>query len=232
MMFYGYDKAAEELELAGLKVDPTHRVGEPELAARRWFDYRYEHPALATYRFTHHYIAGVRHFYETCIDVRSVEQAKTLPREDVFDCEQEMTSMWLARRCADEVGCPYPFVMSFAHTRALNRHFFRFPRPNQLYGEEFEDDLAKLWKETVARSIQYSKELHMRADAKLRTPAWQEHQAFVLDQVKLRPSGSKHGLLGRLLKEGVLDATAISAEFGATMLIFAEQTAARLVSHR
>jgi hypothetical protein len=237
MQFYGDVRTHEELEFAGLKIDPQHRIGEPELGQKRWFDVRGLHPTLATYYYTRCFTEAVQQFHATCIDERTASTTKGLMREDIFECDpREATSMWLARRAADEVGCPYPFVMRFAQARALTRHFFRFPRPNQLHGEEFQDDLLTEWTVTKARAIQYSREPNLSADAtpqqKLRL-VWAQHQRFVLDQVATRPA-PHHNLLGRLLKERVLDEAVVKERFGVGVFDRAVDMAASLaaVSHR
>lgn len=209
--YFGKGLPVKILELKGFKVDPDHRDGEAALMNKRWFDYRGLHPVEATYLYAHFYKEQTIKFYESVIDIRTVENARAFTPDDIFN-SRDLTSMWLARRCADEHGIPYPFVLRFAQDRFFNRTQRSFPRPNQLYGEEFEMDLVLAWKEQIARQITYS------TDPRYKVSAWKgareqaQHIHFVTQQIKARPA-PRHKLLARMLAEGVLSKPIIAARF-------------------
>lgn len=209
--FFGQGLDRKIMELKGMKIDPEHREGEAGLMHKRWFDYRGLHPVEATYLYAHFYKEQTLKFYESVIDIRTLENARAFVPDDIF-MSRDMTSMWLARRCADEHGLPYPFVLRFAQDRFFNRAQRTFPRPNQLYGEEFEIDLLAAWKEEVSRKITYS--THPR----YKLAAWKgerdqaEHLDFVLNQIKARPA-PRHRLMARMISEGIINRALIEKRF-------------------
>jgi hypothetical protein len=209
--YYGIDCPAKLLEVKGLRIDPDHREGEASLMKRRWFDYRHMHPAAATYLYAEIYRQQTIAFYESCVDIRTVENARAFVPDDIF-MSRDLTSMWLARRCADHHGLPYPFVVQFAQKRFFSRTQHNFPRPNQLYGEEFEIDLLAAWKELTARQITYSTSPQYRMSAWRGEIAQAQHVRFVIDQIKARPA-PRYRLLARMLSEDVLSSALIASNF-------------------
>jgi hypothetical protein len=202
----------------------------------RWFDYHDLHPALATYLYAEIYRRAVVEFNESFVDIRTAEDARAFTPDDIF-LSRDLTAMWLARRAADAHGIPYDFVMQFTKHRALNRLFKRFPRPNQLYGEEFEIDLLAAWQDTLARSMRYSRSPKFKAvsqvgKSKLRIQ--HKHEIFVVEQIKKREGKSAHvNLLARMFNEGILDKSTVLSHFEEEVISKAEQEATKLgVSQR
>ena len=194
--------------------------------ATRWFDYRDMHPVAATYLFAHFYVEQTRKFYIQNVDIRTVEDARAFAPDDIF-MSRDLTSMWLARRAADELGLPYPFVLQFAQSRFLSRLQLRFPRPNQLYGEEFEIDVAAAWTERLGCQLTYSTQPRYKASAWARQLSQAQHIKFVVQQVKRRP-GPHHRILARLFNEDVLAAHLIKNQFSQKELSDAESYRAHL----
>jgi len=205
MLYHAADLDVKDRVLRGLRVAPEHRVNEADLAVKTWFEYQVLDPVQRTYLFAEHYREQTRRFYEKCIDIGSAEDARAFTPSDIF-MSRDMTSMWLARRASDELGVPYSFTMAFAQARALDRHFHRFPRPNQLYGEEFEDDLKALWMQRMSESLQYSQSPSVgAAQAEKGRAHALRHASFVVEQIRRRPA-PRFRILGRMFKEGVLSA--------------------------
>lgn len=209
--FFGKGLDRKILELKGMKIDQEHRDGEAALMRKRWFDYRGMHPVEATYLYAHFYKEQTLKFYESVIDIRTVENARAFVPDDIF-MSRDMTSMWLARRCADQHGLPYPFVLRFAQDRFFSRTQHSFPRPNQLYGEEFEIDLLAAWKEEVARKITYSSQARYKLSAWTGELDQAEHLHFVMEQIKARPA-PRHRLMARMIAEGILNRALIAKRF-------------------
>lgn len=209
--FFGKGLPPKLLELKGFKIDPEHREGEARLARTRWFDYRGMHPVEATYLFAHFYKEQTARFYESVIDIRTVENVLAFKPDDIFD-SRDLTSMWLARRCADHYRVPYPFVVRFAQDRFFNRAQPSFPRPNQLYGEEFETDLVAAWREQVSRQITYSTQPRYRVGAWTGEAHQAAHIKFVITQIQARPA-PRHKLLARMMAEGVLNKRLVARHF-------------------
>lgn len=211
--FYGHDLDKKLIEVRGLKIDPAHRANEPALMTRRWFDYRDMHPVLATYLYAHHYKEQTARYYEAMVDIRTPERARAFTPDDIF-MSRDLTSMWLARASADRLSLPYPFVMRFAQARFFERAQRQFPRPNQLYGEEFEVDLLAAWKEQIGRQLTYASSPRYKAHNWCGQLAQAQHVRFVVEQVKARPA-PRHRLIARLMAEDVLSYQQAASNFGA-----------------
>lgn len=203
MEYFGSDFKREQLEAIGLQVDPAHRVDLPDLMRSRWFAYWGLHPVQATYLFASLYKAQIKTFAECFVDIETAQDARAFVPDDIFK-SRDLTGMWLARSTADRVGCPYETLLRFAQRRALDRTFQRFPRPNQLYGEDFELDLADEWKATCAYSLQYCKGDEFAASRHEWGTAWPPgvtaHAAFLIKQIAARPA-PRDKLLGRMFHE-------------------------------
>lgn len=218
--FFGSTLERAEMDLRGIRIDVSHRENEAWLMGRRWFDYRDMHPVAATYLYAHHYLEQTRKFYMQCIDARTVNEARAFTPDDIF-MSRDLTSMWLARRSADSMGIPYPFILQFAQDRFLSRLQSRFPRPNQLYGEEFEIDVDAAWKQRLGIQLTYSTQPRFKASAWRAELPQAQHVKFVVDQVKRRP-GPHFRILARLFNEDVLAARLIKNQFSQKELSDAE----------
>lgn len=225
--FVGNGLSREEYELLALGIDPTHRAGEADLFKTRWVEYAEMHPARATYLYAHFYKEQTRTFYETCIDIETAQFVRAFSPNDIFK-SRDMTAMWLARRACDALGCPYDFALRFAQQRAVNRLYKTFPRPNQLYSEEFVIDLSEAWNESLAMMLRYSR--HERFKAVNYCGSWgqRRHTAAVFEQIKKRPAASQVNLLGRLVHEGVLDEKLMENSFPGDVISRAVEVAGNL----
>lgn len=224
--FFGDDVRGADLEARGLRIDPTHRQGEADLMRSRWFDYHDLHPVTATYLFAHRYKEQTRRFCETYIDTRTADEAVAFVPDDIF-YSRDLTSMWLARRSADRLGLPYEFVLEVAQKRFVDKLFHRFPRPNQLYSEEFELDLQDEWKARLARQLVYSQRAFFRMRHWRGLVVQARHVKFVVDQIKGREGGHVN-LLGRMLHEDVLSVGLAGMHFPAELVKAAAVVASRL----
>lgn len=210
--FIGDERDRDTLEMLALKIDPAHRAGEAALMRSRWFDYRDMHPALATYHYAHCYRVQTQRFFATVIDERTAEDARAFVPDDIF-FSRDLTSMWNARRQCDQLGIPYAFALHFAQDRFLSRAQRQFPRPNQLYGEEFEADLLLAWQAQTARQITFAHSPRFRMANFRFEPAQVEHQDFLVKQVLARPA-PRHRLIARLLQEDLITPELASLRFG------------------
>jgi hypothetical protein len=214
----GSDKTSAEYDAIGMAISETHRSVEASLFASKWIEYKLWHPVRATYYFAECYRRQTTRWMERNRDLLTAEDCVAFTPSDIFKSE-DMTSMWLARQSADQHGMTYPFVMEQAMTRFVERAFHRFPRPNQLYGEEFEMDTRDAWQEQLTRSLQYSRDPQTIQDP--------EHEGFVVQQILARQAGHAN-LLGRMFKEGVLRPKRMVKHFGSELTIKAVRVAASL----
>lgn len=227
--YFGHGLTPRENEIRSYLVAPEHRQQEAALVATRWFDYSMMHPTEATYFYAHCYKLQTAIYYETFIDARKVENVRAFTPDDVL-MGNDKTSMWLARCAADALGIHYPFVLQFAQHRSFDRTYQTFPRPNQLYGEEFEIDLLAAWQDSLARTITYSRIDRYKA-SNFKGSIWQSrHQAFVIRQIKTRPSQAHVNLLGRMFQQDVLSAASLTDSFSQETINAACQVAVKLDS--
>lgn len=214
----GSDKSQAEYDAIGLQIAEEHREEEAALFTTKWIDYRAWHPVRATYFFAECYRLQTTRWMERNRDLESADDARAFTPADIF-ASTDMTGMWLARQAADRHGMTYPFVMQQASQRFLDRLYHRFPRPNQMYGEEFELDTRDAWLEQLSRSLQYSRDAQTIQDP--------EHEKYVVEQIKARPAGHSN-LLGRMFKEGVLNPKRMVKHFGPDLTIKAVRVAVSL----
>jgi len=211
MEHVGSGLTREMLEVRGLRIDPVHRADEPDLMRSRWFDYEGMHPVETTYLFAHFYKRESARFYEQSVDIRTVESARAFTPDDIF-MSRDLTSMWLARKCADGLGMPYDTFLGFARERAFARYYLVFPRPNQLYGEEVELDVGDAWRDLVGRSLRYSRQGRYKASAWTGADAQRRHVEFVVGQIQKRPA-PRAGLIARMFDEDILSPALIREFF-------------------
>jgi hypothetical protein len=225
--FTGSELTRPEMDVRGLRIDPIHREDEAGLMQKRWFDYRGLHPVAATYLYAHFYKQQTHKFYAQNVDIRTVEDARAFFPDDIF-MSRDLTSMWLARSAADRLSIPYPFILQFAQERFIARLQHKFPRPNQLYGDEIEVDVMQAWDARIATQLTYSREPRYQAAGWRKTMDQAQHLMFVFTQIERRPVQSRHRLLGRLLHEGVIAPWMAKGRFGEAMVDAAESYAASL----
>jgi len=203
MEYFGSSLQRNELELLALSIDPAHRADTPELMVTRWHDYRHLHPVQATYLFAELYKIQTHKFAESFVDIETADDARAFTPDDIFK-SRDLTAMWLARGVADKVGCPYTVLLAFMQQRALERTFQRFPRPNQMYGDDVELDLKDLWNARRRSSLQYSKDDRFAASRHPDPEAWpadmRRHVQSIVDQIWARPAPHDK-LIGRMYRE-------------------------------
>lgn len=204
------------VELRAMQINPEHRQREPDLMRSRWYDYRMWHPVIATYFFAHCYKQAAQEFYARYIDARKADRVTGLSEQDCFK-GRDAASLWLARGTADRLGVPYPFYLSVVGKRAFERTERRFPRPNQIYGEEVSDDVAIAWAHHIKEQIVYGRHPDFLIKNWRGTPQQGQHIQFLLHQVRQRPA-PQHGVLARLLVAGVIDESLIRSYFGDAIL--------------
>lgn len=210
--FFGHDLPIQELQLRGLRIDPELRIGEASLMRSRWFDYRGMHPTLATYYYAHCYAEQSREFFTAYMDSDRPERARPFTPDDIF-MSRDRTSMWLARRFADRLGIPYPFIVRFAGKRFYDRLHRAFPRPNQLYSEEFEADLLIAWQEHLRTRLVWAVEPEYQAAAWVGSQNQEEHLQHLKDVLMMR-AAPRYRLIARLMGEGVLNRHLATVYFG------------------
>jgi hypothetical protein len=227
MKFHGDKVEGAQLELLALGIDASHRAAEPELMRCKWFDYRRLHPTTATYLFAHHYKQAVRTWAETTHDLEGASKVRAFAPADIFK-GREATAMWNARACADSLGMPYDLFFSMTAQRAMNQLWSKFPRPNQLYGEEVVIDLKAMFDELCATTLVYSRDPWFKVPQFFGHAVQLEHREHVLQ--RLQQAGSHPGQLARMFHEQVLDPRHCSDWFSPEVIEAAQGIATRLAT--
>lgn len=221
--FFGQGLERPVMDALALRLVPEARAGEAQAWSKRWFDHRHLHPVEATYLFAHLYAKQTRAYYAKCVDERTADEARPFTPVDIF-WSRDMTAMWMARQTADMHGIPYGFALQFAESRSFDRLMRCFPRPNQLYGEEYEADLLAAWQARVDRGLVFSELDRFKVHARCGDPAQLEHVEFLLGQIRRR--GSSPGLMARCLNAQVLSREEVAHAFGEAALAEAQRKAA------
>jgi hypothetical protein len=153
--FYGEDLTFDDCELlAFAKVAHRYRESEAALFGLKWFDYRWWHPVKCTYYYAHCYERAVRDAYAKTKDKNTAASVEAFASPNVFELPSEVVGLWRARQGCDLMGVRYDFALRFAFNRFSDRGWMIFPRPNQLYGQEFLLDLRDAWAEECRHTLQ------------------------------------------------------------------------------
>lgn len=218
--YFGSELTERENQILSLKIDPKHREDEACHAHSMWFDYAKLHPTQRVFLFADLYRKQTQEFYSTYVDVRTPELSSAFTPADIF-ASRDLTSMWLARGAADRAGARYTFVLWFAQERAINRTYKYFPRPNQLYGEEFEIDMSAAWQDSMSRQISYSKNANFLTQNYVGSTTQKRHLKFVIGQILARPP-SHVNLLSRMFRERVLSPALVGDSFSPEVIAAAQ----------
>lgn len=188
--------------LALTKVQPIYRQREADLFQRKWFDYRHLHPVQATYLFAECYQEAMKKAYIENKDKASAEDAIAF-KGDIFTGVQahELTSIWRARQMLDALGLRYEFALRYAVRRFSDIGWRIFPRPNQLYGEEFLLDARDAWHIECEASLQIPLHERFQMAHFIGHSDQLAYQAWLIEQIKKRPV--QYTALARAINAGV-----------------------------
>lgn len=200
----------EALALTSIPADL--RLEEPELMARKWFDYRLLHPVQATLHFAHQYERAVRDAYERTRDRDSARLLRVLDQPNVL-AGRDGSAFWQARQACDRVGCRYDFALRWIMTRFADRGWRVLPRPNQIYGVEVVMDLDDAWKVECAASMQFPRAQFYHAEQYAGHPDQVAYQRWLIEQIRAR-THEYWRPVSRALGAGALDRETVLSEFG------------------
>lgn len=211
--FFGQELTEVECWEREAKLHPSHREGESDLIQRRWFDYRHLLPAQATYLFAAQYQHEFREAYKRVKDIASADALQPLAK-DIFTSD-DLISIWLARRDADQIGCKYDFYLRFVFNRFASRGWKNLPRPNQVYSEEISHDASGAWADHCRDVLQLAERSFFTLGEFVDHPDQHDYHRWVIGQIKRRDH--KHLTIARVLNR-VLPPEMVAQEFGGEML--------------
>ena len=195
--------------------DEEARADEVGLFDRKWFDYRFLHPARATYLYAHYYREIYRRMTRKHVDHRKAEWVSGA-RGDVFD-GKETTGFWKGRRQADEWCMPYDLYIALAFEKAMTWKRPYLPRPAQLYSDQIKDYVFDKWVERMKTKVYLAKDPRYKLDRFQGAPAQLAHMDWVLDQAALREQPHVF-LAGVLYRHPMIDEERVEARFGSDMV--------------
>jgi hypothetical protein len=158
-------KSPDQLRIRSLietiQQHPTEVLqAERQLYGMKWFDYRFMSPHDANMLFARTYQEIFRRKFAAEVDSQSVENVSGIHLRTIATNARERSHLVAARQRADEFGIAYPVYIEAAFDFALRRGNKRkkFPRPNQLHGNDASADLfAKYvtgrWREHVMAGL-------------------------------------------------------------------------------
>ncbi|MCZ7858490.1 hypothetical protein O9X81_17840 [Agrobacterium salinitolerans] len=158
-------KSPEQLRLRSLietiQQHPTEVLqAERQLYGMKWFDYRFMSPHDSNMLFARTYQEIFRRKFAAEVDSQSVENVSGIHLRTIATNARERSHLVAARQRADEFGIAYPFYIEAAFDFALRRGNKRkkFPRPNQLHGNDASADLfvkyvTGRWREHVTAGL-------------------------------------------------------------------------------
>ncbi|OOG42675.1 hypothetical protein [Rhodanobacter sp. C05] len=121
-----------ELIFARECINPGMLEDEPSLADTTWLPYRYMSAFERTELFSTEYESAFKRLHAQYKDFHKAAGMQPVHPEYACNTRAEMTSLWKARQCADAMGVSYSIFISVAMDVAINRHYEKVPRPNQL----------------------------------------------------------------------------------------------------
>jgi hypothetical protein len=156
---------------AGLAISLEDRARELTLHNKKWFDYRFIPPWLATIRFASH--------------LDAIPRSPADGRNDRY--RAAWTSAWRARQFADELGLPYGVFVTAASTAISPKRPGKV-QLNQLYGSKRKDEIKNAafdrWARRRREMLNYSKVDLYRNEAFANMSAQVEHRNWVLSELK------------------------------------------------
>lgn len=199
-VFYGAQKRPLELDRLMFTHIPHERLDcERTLFTHKWFDYRFMHPALATYFFAHCYKTVYKRIYERHIDRQTARYASGIKTEDVFEDANTLSACWRARQVADAMCIPYDLYVELAMTKALGWQRKFLPRPSQLYSDQIIEAVQAGWDERTKGRFEIANDPRYRIDQWADTPEQKAHESWVCTQIARRTPGTRAHLLHKHL---------------------------------
>lgn len=114
-------------------IAPKLLAKEGALHQTRWIGHRYMTPLQATQRFTSDCIAMYRRIWARHFNASEAPHKQHIEDSFAMNDRADMTSLWKARQCADELGMPYDlFCEIIMERRIVGLKNKRPPLPNQL----------------------------------------------------------------------------------------------------
>jgi hypothetical protein len=195
--FFGQHMSAAELDAEFLsRLEPSRFANIAELQTTTWYGYRFMHPGLRVFLFTHFYQKA----YRKCAKMLgrrwiSPPFMKANPFAD--STKAQISGLVMATFTADAHGIPYEFWCDHMMEFALRGEIKHPLQPPQMYNTRYINYVLDKWKERneagiyIARAPQYNVENYVGHP-------WQDdYQDYLLEIIASK--GNKAFWLSRLM---------------------------------
>lgn len=215
--FPGFDMSLEDCELNAVKfISPKLLAREVELMHKKWFDYRFMHPTMATMYFAECYRNAFKMISMVRYDASRGQYMKGLAGDkdgNIFLMKQiEITGLWAARQAADALCIPYDFYCNEAMRLAERNMWKHMPRPQRMYSDEMQCDIHNAWMEEQAINPRLAAHKAYNEGINTNSIAVNEYLDYLVSIAQQREKPEY--FLARMLQEGMPLADKIEATFG------------------
>lgn len=203
--FFGGDKTLPEYEfLSHEHAKKPFLKKEPDLFGTKWWDYRFIHPARATYLFSHHFLEAHADYMAQVKDCERRHRVPGYRGKDFLKADSKTrTAIWTARMFADEMGVPYGFYCRSAMRRAIENIWRRPPLACQLYCDEMIEWIAEDWRTEQAHRIRKPADPLYRIANDKGWAVQEDFRHWLCLQIAGRPQ-PRHALLWAIEEDGFL----------------------------
>lgn len=127
-------RQVEELCFQRTYIDKKLLAKEAKLLTRRWVGNRYMTPLQATQAFTNAYVGAYRAAWARHYDATEASKKQPCASSFALNDRENMSSLWMARQKADELGMPYELYCEIVIEQWISgRKAENLPLPNQMY---------------------------------------------------------------------------------------------------
>jgi len=190
-----------------------HLALESTLNRTKWFDYRFMSSMKATAVFAKEYQRFFQAKHARTFSSEEAPKKRGIPLGGILDSRGELNGTWKARQVADAIGVPYGFFIEAAMSACLDAGWKRIPRPNQLTADWIVVKVTSKWEEWCKATFPRSKLPHYRLENYQGIASQDDHQAWVLQQLKDR-GGNSHAVGKVCFLERVVPPALAEMEFG------------------
>ena len=203
--FIGSDLDGEACEvLMNTRWPSKFALGEADLFGSKWWDYRFEHPVISTYRFAHVFGEKTREFIRKHIDDTpprlsasgKLVQWEPIKSGDIFEppatsrqayWKQKISATIKARHFADTAGIPYEFYIHHGLKHwFFGRNYFlehtKLPSPMLLNNLDCIAKILDAWEDYLGAKIHHGEHPAYVFSADF-NPFRDAHEQFILDQI-------------------------------------------------
>lgn len=189
-MRFNYENLSDQqLDLRTLEVIPLEwQQGEQALYLTKWWDYRFDHPMRATYRFADAYEYAFREISRRLFDMS--KEPKVFGAVDPMrDTEKKVLGLWKARRTADELGIEYRFYCLRALDFSERLAWKSLARPDELANQALVERVFEQWEGELKARLMIPKDGRYGGSGGYYQKAF---ETWMCNRIRTRPSWKRN----------------------------------------